>query len=67
VHARIRSPILCENIKILSDGSAPIYARITIDEKRIEMASKRTIDPKKWNAISQKAEGKSEDIRSMYA
>jgi site-specific recombinase XerD len=49
------------------DGSVPIYFRVTIDYKRLEMSTKRSIDPDKWNAVSQQAEGKSEDIRSLNA
>ena len=34
---------------ISSDGRLPVYARITINKKRIELAVKQLIDPVNWN------------------
>lgn len=53
--------------KLQSNGTVPIYLRITIDGQRADISSKRYIDPKKWNAKAQKVEGKSEDTRSVNA
>jgi site-specific recombinase XerD len=50
---------------MLTDGTAPIYVRITVADKRIEIASKRNIDPEKWNTDAQKADGNSEDARTI--
>ncbi|MCU7552858.1 site-specific integrase [Chitinophagaceae bacterium LB-8] len=51
--------------KLQSDGTVPIYLRLTIDGKRADISSKRYIDPKKWNAKAQKVDGKSEETRSV--
>jgi site-specific recombinase XerD len=53
--------------KTLSNGTAPIYLRITIDGKQTEIAVKRYIQPDKWNGQAQKANGTSEEIRSLNA
>lgn len=51
--------------KKLSNGNAPIYLRINIDSERVEIATKRTANPDKWNAIAQKVIGNTEDARSV--
>lgn len=43
------------NSKINNKGLAPIYLRLTVDNKRIEYSITRRIDPKFWNKKSQKA------------
>ncbi|WP_299665037.1 site-specific integrase [uncultured Polaribacter sp.] len=53
--------------KTKSDGTAPIYLRITIDGKPKEIASKRYIEPEKWSSKLQKAIGVSEEIKSFNA
>lgn len=35
--------------KIRKDGTAPIYARITIDRKRATFAIKRYVHPNEWD------------------
>ena len=51
--------------KTKANGTAPIYLRITIDGKVKEIASKRYIDPGKWNSKMQKAIGTTEEVRSL--
>lgn len=50
-----------------TDGTAPIYLRITIDGERIEISSKRSVIPDKWNTKAQKLTGNSEEVRSVNA
>ncbi|NRR90400.1 site-specific integrase [Winogradskyella undariae] len=45
------------NSKINSRGLAPIYLRLTFDNKRIEYSISRKIDPKFWSTKSQKVMG----------
>jgi hypothetical protein len=33
----------------VKDGFAPIYPRVTVDARRIEISLKRFIDPVEWN------------------
>lgn len=51
--------------KIRTNGTAPIYLRITVDGKAAEIAAKRYIDPKKWDNKSQKAVGYSQEAKTL--
>ena len=53
--------------KVLANGTAPIYLRITIDGKQTEIAVKRYILPNKWNSSSQNVSGNSEEARTLNA
>lgn len=50
-----------------TDGTVPIYLRITIDGKRKEISAQRTIDPALWDVTAQKAIGNSSEIKSLNA
>jgi len=47
------------------EGTAPVYLRITIGGKRIEVSSKRYVNPDKWNPNGQKLSGSSEDVKKL--
>ncbi len=51
--------------KIKANGTAPIYLRITIDGKPKEIASKRYIQPDKWDSKLQKVSGSSDEVKSL--
>jgi site-specific recombinase XerD len=51
--------------KILADGTAPIYIRLTIEKDRIEFTTRRYIVPDRWNAKSQKMIGSNEEAKSF--
>jgi site-specific recombinase XerD len=53
--------------KMLANGTAPIYLRITIDGKRKEITTKRHIEPEKWNTEAQKVNGNTEEAKSLNA
>lgn len=53
--------------KTLSNGTAPIYLRITIDGKQTEIAVKRYIQPDKWNNQAQKVSGINEETKMLNA
>lgn len=46
-------------------GKSPIYMRITIDGRRIEISAKRVVQGLKWNSIAQKVNGVSEDVKAL--
>lgn len=48
-----------------TDGKAPIYARITVDGKRVDLSVKQGIEQANWNAMKGMAKGNREDIRSL--
>ncbi|WP_299568337.1 site-specific integrase [uncultured Pedobacter sp.] len=47
------------------DGTTPIYARITVNGKRVDMAVKRTIDPANWNPGKGMAKGSREELAKL--
>ena len=54
-----------KRIKLLNNGEALIYLRITTNSLRGEMALYRTILPELWNAAKGKAKGNSREIREL--
>ena len=58
---------LIKKSKLLANGTAPIYLRITIDGKQTEIAVKRYINPGKWASTIQKASGNAEEARTLNA
>ena len=46
-------------------GEVPIYARISVDSKRIEISLKYWINPDNWNQEKGLARGKNEEIRGL--
>jgi site-specific recombinase XerD len=53
--------------KANASGKLPIYLRITIDGKRTEISTKRTIEIEKWSVEANKAIGRTEDVRELNA
>ena len=51
--------------KVTTNGTAPIFMRVTIDGERIEISTKRLVEPSKWNAAGQKAIGTTEAIKLL--
>lgn len=49
----------------INNGIAPIYARITVDGKRVDVSVKRSIEEKNWNGDKGMAKGNREEIRSL--
>lgn len=47
------------------NGLLPIYARISVDGRRVEVSLKRFIHPDNWNDAKGSAKGKSEEIRNL--
>jgi hypothetical protein len=50
--------------KINAD-TVPIYLKITIDGKKVELFTKRYINPKKWDQKLQKAKGSNDEANSI--
>jgi hypothetical protein len=49
----------------VKDGLAPIYARVTVDARRIEISLKRFINPVEWNGKKGVARGNREEVKSL--
>lgn len=51
--------------KINAAGHVPIYIRINIDGKLADIATKRYIEPERWNSETGSVKGSKEDARSI--
>ncbi|PCH69195.1 MAG: recombinase [Bacteroidetes bacterium] len=51
--------------KLLKNGDAPVYVRITINGVSDEVSLKRSIEPKLWDTKRNKAKGSSEEARQL--
>ena len=51
--------------KAAANGLVPIYARITINGKRIELSTNRFVEISKWSTEAGKIKGTSEEARSI--
>ncbi len=49
----------------ITNGTAPLYARITVNGKRAEISLKRSIEPAKWVSESESCKGNSESARIL--
>jgi hypothetical protein len=47
--------------KLLKNGDAPVYLRITVNSKNAEISLKRSINPKLWDTARNKAKGTSDE------
>jgi hypothetical protein len=51
--------------KISQAGKSPLYARITVNGKRIEISVKRSIEENNWNPTKGMAKGSREEITKL--
>ena len=51
--------------KKTKEGLVPIYMRVTINRKRIELSTQRYVDPAKWSSLAGKVKGTAEEARSV--
>ena len=51
--------------KAAANGLVPIYTRITINGKRIELSTNRFVEISKWSTEAGKIKGSSEEARSI--
>lgn len=61
----LRSNLYLKKQKATQAGKAPIYARITVNGKRLEISVKRSIEDKSWNSITGMAKGSREEITKL--
>ncbi len=54
-----------KSVKESKNGLIPIYLRITIDGKRIELSTSKFIEKSKWHSQSGKIKGNSEEARTI--
>jgi len=51
----VKTTVFIKKTKLLSNGQAPIFFRISVDSLRSEFAIKRSVLPKHWDATKQRA------------
>jgi len=51
--------------KARNNGQVPMYVRISVDSRRVEISLKRCINPENWNDRRGIAKGKSDEIRAL--
>ncbi|MBS1778722.1 MAG: site-specific integrase [Bacteroidetes bacterium] len=51
--------------KHYTTGNVPLYMRITVNGQRIEIATKQSCNPARWNSQSQREKGTNEATRSL--
>lgn len=51
--------------KVTQTGKSPIYARITVNGKRIEISVKRSIEENNWNPVKGMARGSRQEIANL--
>lgn len=51
--------------KVTKSGEVPIFKRITVDGKRLELATRRHINPHNWDYKLQRMRGRSEEARIL--
>ncbi|QEH39470.1 site-specific integrase [Chitinophaga sp. XS-30] len=49
----------------IQDGKHPLYVRITVNKKRLELALKQYLSPKDWNASKGEAKNKSPELKEV--
>src|SRR5690606_12235389 len=49
------------------NGALPIYLRITVDGKRVEITTNRTCEPSRWNSKAGRMSGSKEDAKNLNA
>lgn len=52
-------------LKRIKNNQAPLYARITVDGKKLNISLKRRIDTRLWNANKQRIKGNSQTARDF--
>ena len=51
----VKTTVFIKKTKLLSNGQAPVFFRISVDSLRSEFAIKRSVLPKHWDATKQRA------------
>ncbi len=65
MNAKISILFYAKKAKASNNGLIPIYMRITVDGKRLEISSKRFVQNDKWNHEQSRMKGNSEEARSV--
>ena len=53
--------------KNYESGKVPIYMRVSVDGRRIEITTKRECEPEKWKSSAGRQIGQKEEVRSLNA
>ena len=62
---RINLGFFAKKAKLLKNGNAPVYMRITVNGKRVDLGINRSIAPDDWDAGVCKAMGRSREAKQL--
>lgn len=65
MNTRLSILFYAKRAKTTKEGLVPIYMRITIEGQRIEVSTKRYVNPQKWSAAGSYVKGTSAEARSI--
>ena len=65
MQTKISILFLLKRTKATTAGLTPIYLRVTVDGKRIEISTKRYVEESKWSIQAGRVKGNSEEARSI--
>lgn len=61
----VKVSFLLRTNKVNSDGKCPIYLRLTVNQRRAEISTKKYVNPTKWKPQAQRVKGNTPDANSM--
>lgn len=65
MNAKVSILFYAKRSKTTAKGLVPIYLRVTVDGVRIEITTKRFVEPSRWSVSAGKMKGNSEESRSI--
>lgn len=65
MHTKISILFYAKRAKATTSGLVPIYLRITIDGQRIEISTKRYLEPSRWSVEQGRVKGNSEQAYTI--
>ena len=65
MNAKLSILFYAKRSKTSSEGLVPIYLRVTVDGERIELTTKRFIQPEKWSVEGNKVKGTTAEAKAI--
>ncbi|MBK0370092.1 Arm DNA-binding domain-containing protein [Flavobacterium agrisoli] len=65
MNTKVNILFYAKNQKSNKNGLVPIYTRITVDGKRIELSTSKFVEYNKWNPKTSKMSGNSLEVRTL--
>lgn len=62
---KVKTHFIIRMNKLKKDGTAPIYLRLDVDGKRVELSTGKSIEPDKWCKIKRRVKGNSPKVHAL--